>query len=123
MLFKILIQAIISFIVIYVGHSIYIFLRDNFTTPIVKDLVHNPKQRYKEMYDIVHKNNDETNEQTKEDMKNELKSFLKNSKNNNIENNDHNDHNDNIKKTDNVNDIGYTSFNLSNNDNLQYSSL
>ena len=112
MFFNIILYTIISFVVIYICHKIFEFLRDNFTTPIVKDLIDNPKQRYKEMYSII--NNETTDTESKENMKNELKSFLK--RNNNKE--------EEIKKEGkNVNDIGYSSFSLGNNDNLQYTPL
>ena len=112
MLFNIVLYTVISIIVIYVGHKIFEFLKDNFTTPIVKDLIDNPKQRYKEMYSIINSETQDS-DKSKEDMKNELKSFLKK---NNIK--------ENIKKERNdVNDIGYSSYNLSNNDNLQYTPL
>ena len=43
-------QIIISFVLIALVHYIYDFLKNNLTSPKVKDLVNKPNEQYKEIY-------------------------------------------------------------------------
>ena len=103
MLFWILQRLIISLVLILCAHYIYIFLKTNLTTPKTRDLVNQPREKYKEMYEKINQNvygssngnnnsnnnsnNNENgsinanNNQTK--MKNELKNYLKDLKKSN----------------------------------------
>ena len=68
----ILMQIIMSLIIISIMHYLYFFLRDKLSTPKIKDLVHHPKEKYKDMYKII-------NEKPKisiQSMKDELGDYL-----------------------------------------------
>ena len=90
----IILYSIVSFIFIYVIHSLYNFFKDTLTTPQVKDLIHKPQSTYMELYNQIHNpynkqmtnSNEETYQQHKEQenttpeketMKNNLKHYLK----------------------------------------------
>jgi len=42
-----------SFIIILIVHYLYFFLKDKLSTPKIKDLVHQPKEKYNDMYKII----------------------------------------------------------------------
>lgn len=94
MIFWILQRIIISLILILCAHYIYIFLKTNLTTPKTRDLVNQPREKYKEMYEKINKTSysdsvssvsDVKLEQSQSKMKNELKNYLKDlKKSNNI---------------------------------------
>lgn len=104
MIFWILQRIIISLVLILCAHYIYIFLKNNLTTPKTRDLVNQPREKYKEMYEKINQNIygsssgnnnnsnnnnnnngnssiNSNNNQTK--MKNELKNYLKDLKKSN----------------------------------------
>jgi len=94
MLFWVLQRIIISLILILCMHYIYIFLKTNLTTPKTKDLVNQPREQYKEIYEKINinkhgssPNNSEKNVDNSQDktsvMKDELKSYLKDLKHSN----------------------------------------
>ncbi len=85
MIFWILQRIIISLVLILCAHYIFIFLKTNLTTPKTRDLVNQPREQYKEMYEKI--NNNEKYEPPKDDnsMKNELKNYLKNLKQSNTD--------------------------------------
>ena len=65
-------QIIMSLIIISIVHYLYFFLKDKLTKPKIKDLVHRPKEKYKDMYKII-------NEKPKisiKSMKDELNDYL-----------------------------------------------
>ena len=66
----IIIQIIISLLIIFIIHYLYFFLKNEFTSPKIKDLVHIPRRKYKEMYNIIDTKN------SIKDMKNELDEYL-----------------------------------------------
>ncbi len=78
MFFWIVQQTIMSFILIILVHYIYIFFKNNLTTPKIKDLVNKPSQQYKEIYKSMADNTEVPN-QTADTahMKDELTSYLK----------------------------------------------
>lgn len=65
-------QILIYIVLIGLLHYLYLFFRNNLTTPKVIDLVKRPTTEYKKMYDTI--------KQTKQsdEMKNELKDYFKN---------------------------------------------
>lgn len=95
MLFWILQRLIVSLVLILCAHYIYIFLKTNLTTPKTRDLVNQPREKYKEMYEKINKTmesssstingikdgdgyNDNNNGNTSQyKMKNELKKYLR----------------------------------------------
>ena len=66
----IVIQIIISLLIIFIIHYLYFFLKNEFTSPKIKDLVQIPRRKYKEMYNIIDTKN------SIKDMKNELDEYL-----------------------------------------------
>jgi ABC-type bacteriocin/lantibiotic exporter with double-glycine peptidase domain len=92
MIFWILQRIIISLVLILCAHYIYIFLKNNLTTPKTRDLVNQPREKYKEMYEKINKSvysnivsdvSDVKTEQSQSKMKNELKNYLKDLKKSN----------------------------------------
>ena len=65
-------QILMYIVLIGLLHYLYLFFRNNLTTPKVIDLVKRPTTEYKKMYDTI--------KQTKQsdEMKNELKDYFKN---------------------------------------------
>ena len=94
MLFQILYYMVISLIIIGSTHYIYLYLKDNLTVPITRDLVKNPINKYQQIYNVIntkepqvfnhieHEINQPNEGET--DMKQELMDYLKtlNSENN-----------------------------------------
>lgn len=95
--------AIISIILIFLIHHLVNFFTSVLTVPKIKDLVHRPKQKYKDIYNIISSNeliDNDTNNNIKynleelipssnsvPNMKTELKNFIKKQlNNNNLEN-------------------------------------
>ncbi len=68
-------QVIISLIVIVLAHSIYTFLKNNLTTPKIRDMVKRPAQQYKEIYETMHKSKEQNANPAS--MKSELQNYLK----------------------------------------------
>lgn len=83
MIVSIFIQALISLIVILVLHYLYVFFRQNLTTPKIKDLVNKPNEEYKRIYSTIKNENTnvdmvDNNEVPNQDrMKDELKQYMK----------------------------------------------
>ena len=98
--------TIISIVLIFLVHYLFNFFKSTLTVPKIKDLVNIPNQKYKNMYNIISKNNetfnnensnnenqnqsqhnyteidllpklDSNTEPNSDSMKNELKQFLK----------------------------------------------
>jgi hypothetical protein len=84
--------TIISFVLIFLIHHLFNFLKSTLTVPKIKDLVNAPTQKYENIYNIINNSEKSTsntyleneyslidllpkNQET--DMKNELKNFLK----------------------------------------------
>ena len=56
-----LVQNIVfSISLIVIIHYLYIYFETTLTAPKVKDLIHCPKQKYKSLFDTIHKNLDNT---------------------------------------------------------------
>ena len=66
----ILLQVFLSLFIIILFHYIYFFLKNEFTKPKIKDMVHIPKRKYDDMYKTIH-----TTISVK-DMKTELDEYL-----------------------------------------------
>ena len=71
MIFPAIQAAILSLLFIAIIHTIYIFLKDNLTTPKIKDLVNKPTEQYGEIYKSM--KNTKSNEK---DMKVELQNYF-----------------------------------------------
>ena len=99
--------TIISIVLIFLVHYLFNFFKSTLTVPKIKDLVNIPNQKYKNMYNIISKNNETFNNENlnnennnnqhnytdidllpkldtntesnsnSDSMKNELKNFLK----------------------------------------------
>ena len=82
MIFWILQRIIVSLVLILCAHYIFIFLKTNLTTPKTKDLVNQPREKYKEMYEKINVVNEQKSKDT-HSMKNELKNYLKDLKKSN----------------------------------------
>tara|TARA_E500000331_G_C17125924_1_gene656006 strand:- start:511 stop:837 length:327 start_codon:yes stop_codon:yes gene_type:complete len=84
-------QIILSLLIIVLAHYIYSFLKNNLTTPKIRDMVNVPTKQYKNIYTNAESYND-TNDTAKnlentQIMKKELQSYLTElkNKNNNIQ--------------------------------------
>ena len=53
--------TIISIILIFLVHYLFNFFKSTLTVPKIKDLVNIPNQKYKNMYNIISKNNETFN--------------------------------------------------------------
>ena len=131
MIFPAIQAAILSLLFIAIIHTIYIFLKDNLTTPKIKDLVNKPTEQYGEIYKSM--KNTKSNEK---DMKVELQNYFaeltgKNPKTNQKEKaaasqnnggtNNSSVNNSSVNKT---NSVPITDFSFhSNTSSLQYQSL
>lgn len=87
MTFWIIKSTIISIILIFLVHYLFVFFRDTLTVPKIKDLVNKPNKKYDEILSTVQKpkknidknsekNTDVITSETKVNMKNQLHSFL-----------------------------------------------
>lgn len=83
MISKIINTSVISFAIVVLLHYIYLFLKQNLTTPIVHDLVTVPTEKYREIQHILqeptdHKKMESTEmKEDKHEMKDELKHYLR----------------------------------------------
>jgi hypothetical protein len=57
MLYWIIQISIISIILIFLLHYLFIFFKETLTVPKIKDLVNVPNKKYENMYNIISKNN------------------------------------------------------------------
>jgi len=73
MIFSIIQSAILSIILIALVHYSYIFLKENLTTPKIKDLINKPIDQYNDIY----KDLECIKETSNVDMKSELQNYLK----------------------------------------------
>jgi|TARA_B110000037_G_scaffold39527_1_gene48950 cell shape-determining protein MreC len=119
MIFSVLQTTIISIILIFMIHYIYLFLKENLTTPKIRDLVNKPTEQYNKIYKDLQSSPEVTT-----DMKGELQNYLKSlTKEKNIDNNNINDVKD-IKDIKDTNDGKPLEFSFQNEGtNLQYQSL
>ncbi len=86
--------TIVSIILIFLVHHLFVFFKTNLTTPKLKDLVHAPSQKYDAIFNSIQKSSsaassslisslentlksEEEESPNKVDMKNELKQFMK----------------------------------------------
>jgi hypothetical protein len=88
MLLWIIKQIVLSLVVIILIHYLYLFFKTNLTVPKIKDLVHRPEQKYKEMYQSITPPKEEA-----ADMKLELKKYLNGLKEKTIPSTDYNNNN------------------------------
>ena len=123
MIFWIIQRVIVSLVLILCAHYIYIFLKNNLTSPKTKDLVNLPREKYKEMYekinqsnDIKNSENDSNNTKSQSKMKDELKKYLKDlkksSSNNSLSVNNDNPSasNNNDSFSNSFSDVGYSAY-------------
>lgn len=79
MILELLIYSVTSFITIYIIHYLYYFLKENLTTPQIKDMVERPYIEYERIYKTIYKDHKETvTDNDTHSMKNELKNYLSN---------------------------------------------
>ena len=83
MIFFILKISILSFILIFIIHNILLYLQKTLTTPKLKDLVNNPNQQYKVIYETINSNptndtsvNNNNNNNNDNYIKSELDNYL-----------------------------------------------
>jgi DNA-binding transcriptional regulator GbsR (MarR family) len=76
MIFNIIFYSFLSFLIIFILHNLYIFFKDNLTTPKIRDLVDKPSNEYKKIYEKI--NNKENQNNNEKNMKDELKKYMKN---------------------------------------------
>lgn len=68
---------VVSLILIFLIHYLYLFFKTNLTVPKVKDLVNKPTEKYNEILNTIKALPEPTMETpNKEDMQSELKNFL-----------------------------------------------
>ena len=68
---------VVSLILIFLIHYLYLFFKTNLTVPKVKDLVNTPTEKYNEILNTIKALPEPTMETpNKEDMQSELKNFL-----------------------------------------------
>ena len=77
MLGSVMIQSIISLILIILIHHLYLFFKQNLTTPKIKDLVNKPLNNYNDIYKTINSRKTIYNGADKNVMKNELKQYFK----------------------------------------------
>ena len=86
MISKIINTSIISLAIIILLHYIYLFLKQNLTTPIVHDLVTVPTEKYREINHILqeptYKMESFEIKDDKHELKHELKNYLRTLTNN-----------------------------------------
>ena len=73
---------ILSIILIFCIHNLYFFFKKNLTIPKVRDFVHKPLERYKEIDEIINKKKEKVVETT---MKDELKDYIQNLSNDGLQ--------------------------------------
>ena len=82
MILKICLAGIISFLFVFIVHSLYNYLQDSLTTPKTKDFVDIPEREYKNIYKTIKRQKtdydipDTKNTATKS-TKDELKQYFK----------------------------------------------
>jgi len=77
MLGSVMTQSIISLILIILIHHLYLFFKQNLTTPKIKDLVNKPLNNYNNIYKTINSGKTIYNGADKNVMKNELKQYFK----------------------------------------------
>lgn len=82
MISKIINTSIISLAIIMLLHYIYLFLKQNLTTPVVHDLVTVPTEKYRDIQNILQEPEHKQPESTeikyeKHEMKDDLKHYLR----------------------------------------------
>ena len=60
--------VIFSIFFIAIIHYLYLFFMNNLTTPIVKDLVHTPSNKYEHMFHIINNSNSNLNSNMNSNM-------------------------------------------------------
>jgi len=65
----------ISFIIIYLSHQLWEYLKNTFSTKVTKDLAGAQIQKYKQMIEEIQKGESENSENS-ENMEKELESFI-----------------------------------------------
>lgn len=84
-------QIIVSLLIIVLAHSVYKFLKNNLTTPKMRDMINTPLNQYDDIYKTNENNiksietikEGENNQTNTESMKNELQAYLTELKENN----------------------------------------
>lgn len=74
--------SLLSILIIFLVHNLFIFLKNTLTVPRTKDLVNAPMQKYNEIYRILKESEQipqqqlpHSDQQYQDTMKNELKQF------------------------------------------------
>lgn len=91
-----LVTIIMSFILIFLAHSIFDYFKNNFTQKKTYDFINKPNEKYESMYNTINSEKNEKNEiesiekktnnpENTNEMKDKLKNFLKSVQNNELE--------------------------------------
>jgi len=86
-MFWVIQSMIVSFVIIFVLHNLYIFFKETLTVPKMKDLVKRPQQKYDTLFrelrnmqnqesNSIHAVGNNSNDPSNDAMKNELKRYL-----------------------------------------------
>lgn len=118
---KIIQYSIFSLIIIAIFHYLFSFLKDNLTTPKIKDLIDKPTEKYEQIMNTIIENNNKNNIINEDKMKEDLKTYINTL--NNSSNNDGTTNLDDLSQTQNqtnqnMNYNNYNNYN-DNNDNLE----
>ena len=73
---NILFNSFLYLLIIFIFHKIYLYFKQEFSTPKIKDLVSHPRKKYKQIYEEISKQNNEKEEP--KSMKLELEHYLNN---------------------------------------------
>jgi len=89
-----IVQTIVfSIFFITIIHYLYLFFVNNLTTPIVKDLVHIPSNKYENMFHIINNSNHNSNHNNNTNIDNlhyDLSDLIPNNEPNIVQNNEPN---------------------------------
>jgi tRNA(Ile)-lysidine synthase TilS/MesJ len=77
MLLNIIFYAIVSFAFISMVHYLYNYLKENLTSPLIKDLIDIPEREYKHIYKILDIEKEKPSNADRNAMKDELKQYFK----------------------------------------------
>ena len=77
MLLNIIFYAIVSFAFISMVHYLYNYLKENLTSPQIKDLIDIPEREYKHIYKILDAEKEKPSSVDRNAMKDELKQYFK----------------------------------------------
>jgi len=75
-MWTIFLNIILSIIIIYLGHQLWIYLRDKYSNKITKDLVTSQTQKYKQMMEELQNYETKKPDKIEDKMEEELLSYI-----------------------------------------------